>query len=144
MIEELETYIASRGPKARRFLTRAAKDMSEEQQRNFLGSLQLGDTEFQAEVAPYMPKGAKIDPSRARLETFSIQEVDERYAPDRGVSWKGDDYYPIRVRDPNVPDGFQYILIEPDTVNAIQARNAEPQVWGHEYRHHEELDGASE
>ena len=78
MIEELETYIASRGPKARRFLTRAAKDMSEEQQRNFLGSLQLGDTEFQAEVAPYMPKGAKINPSRARLETFSIQEVDER------------------------------------------------------------------
>ena len=144
MIEELETYIASRGPKARRFLTRAAKDMSEEQQKNFLGSLQLGDTEFQAEVAPYMPKGAKIDPSRARLKTFPIQEVDERYASDRGVSWKGDDYYPLKVRDPNVPDGFQSISIEPNTVSAIQARNAEPQVWAHEYKHFEELDGGSE
>jgi len=144
MIEELETYITSRGPKARRFLTRAAKDMSEEQQKNFLGSLQLGDIEFQAAVAPYMPKGAKIDPSRARLKTFPIQEVDERYASDKGISWKGDDYYPQKVRDPTVPDGFQAISIDPNTVSAIQARNANPQVWAHEYKHFEELDGGSE
>ena len=106
MIEELETHIASRSPSARRFITRATKDMSEEQQLSFLQQLQLGDTEFQTEVAPYMPKGAKIDPSRARLKTFPIQEVDERYASDKGISWKGDDRYSLKVRDPNVPDGF--------------------------------------
>ena len=57
MIEELETYIGKQGYGAQRFLTRAAKDMSEEQQRNFLGSLQLGDTEFQAEVVPIYEGG---------------------------------------------------------------------------------------
>jgi hypothetical protein len=144
MIEELETYIASRGPKARRFLTRAAKDMSEEQQRNFLGSLQLGDTEFQAAVAPYMPKGAEIDPSRARLETFPIQDIEGEGVAPKGLSWKGKDYEELKVRDPNVPDGFQSILIEPETVNAIQARNANPQVWAHEYKHFEDSDGGSE
>jgi len=144
MIEELEAYITSRGPKARRFLTRAAKDMSEEQQLGFLQQLQLGDTEFQAEVAPYMPKGAKIDPSRARLKRYPVQEVDEKYANDRGVTNIGSDWEQIKTRDPNIPDGFQSISIEPNTVNAIQARNANPQLWAHEYKHLEDLDGGSE
>ena len=146
MIEELETYIGKQGYGAQRFLTRAAKDMSEEQQRNFLGSLQLGDTEFQAAIAPYMPEGAEIDPSRARLETFPIQDIEgeaAKYVP-KGMSWKGKGFEELKVRDPNVYDGFQSILIEPETVNAIQARNANPYVWAHEYRHFEGSDGGSE
>jgi hypothetical protein len=146
MIEELETHIANRSPRAKRFLTRAAKDMSEEQQLSFLQQLQLGDTEFQTEVAPYMPKGAEIDPSRARLRRFPVQEIEGEAAKDipRGLVWKGDDYYTLKARDPNIPDGFQSMLIEPETVNVIQARNADPQVWAHEYKHLEDLDGGGE
>ena len=71
------------------------------------------------------------------------KEVDPKYVRTRGASWKGD--YPEYIRTDSVPgEGVYMTQIDPDTVNAIQAINATPQLWGHEYRHHEEVDGGAE
>ena len=132
--------------KRNRIFDKVLRGRSGEEQLQWLASSQGMDTEFQAAVSPYMPKGSKIDPSIARLKTFR-KEVDPKYSRTRGASWKGD--YPEYIFTDDIPVGEgdttrDWVKIDPDTVNAIQASSANPQLWGHEYRHHEEVDGGSE
>ena len=140
LIPELKEYIDKGSPEAKSVLTKAANKMSEAQQRDFLASLQLGDAEFQLAVAPYMPKGSTIDPSRARLKAFPK----EAGIGPRGLTLKG--VSTGNIKDPENPNlrqefrGYE-IMLEPETVSAIEAINATPRVFAHEYRHFEDTDG---
>jgi len=134
LIPELEEHIFKGSPEARGVLTKAANKMSEAQQREFLASLQHGDSEFQMEVAPYMPKGSTIDPSRAR---FKVPPEGEEFSL-RGVTTKD-------VTDPeelNLGDFGYDINLEPNTVTVFNAVNANPRIYAHEYRHLEGTDGS--
>ena len=140
LIPELKEHIAKGSPESKGVLTKAANKMSEAQQRNFLASLQLGDAEFQLSVAPYMPKGSTIDPSRARLKAFP----EEAGIGPRGLTLKG--VSTGNIKDPENPNlrqeyGDYEIMLEPQTVSAIEAINANPRTFAHEYRHLEGTDG---
>jgi len=144
LIPELKEHIAKGSPESRGVLTKAANKMSEAQQREFLASLQLGDAEFQTSIAPYMPKGSTIDPSRARLKTLPK----EAGVPASGFSIKG--VSTGNIKDPENPNlrvgpfrGYE-IMLEPETVSAIEAVNANPRVFSHEYRHFEGTDAGME
>lgn len=138
LIPELEALIAKGSPEVRGVLTKAANKMSEDQQRGFLASLQLGDAEFQTSVAPYMPKGSTIDPSRARLRTYGPGVADEYGINIKGASNPNPE--PVAL-PPLKKDGVEYEMVfEPNTVNAIEAMNANPRIWAHEYRHLEGSD----
>ena len=142
MVQEgLGEYIAKLSPAAQETLTNATKEMSPQQQLEFLASLQMGDGEFQIGVAPYMPEGSTIDPSIARLKAFPKEaDVGPEGLTLQGVSSKG-------VTSPKqLTENFEgYELeLEPDTVSAIEAANANPAVFAHEYRHFEGSDGGGE
>lgn len=138
LIPELEALIAKGSPEVRGVLTKAANKMSEDQQRGFLASLQLGDAEFQTSVAPYMPKGSTIDPSRARLRTYGPGIADEYGINIGGAA--NPHSKPVAL-PPLKKDGVEYEMVfEPNTVNAIEAMNANPRIWAHEYRHLEGSD----
>ena len=142
LIPELKEYIDKGSPEAKSVLTKAANKMSEAQQRDFLASLQLGDAEFQLAVAPYMPKGSTIDPSRARLKAFPKEAgVGPEGLGLKGISTKN-------VTDPERLKSGNYrgyeIEFEPDTVTALEAANANPRVFAHEYRHFEDTDANME
>lgn len=140
LIPELKEHIAKGSPESKGVLTKAANKMSEAQQREFLESLQFGDAEFQLAVAPYMPKGSTIDPSRARLKAFP----EEAGIGPRGLTLKG--AATANIKDPENPNlrqefrGYE-IMLEPQTVSAIEAINANPRTFAHEYRHFEDTDG---
>jgi len=139
LIPELKEHISKGSPKSKGVLTKAANKMSEAQQREFLASLQFGDAEFQLSVAPYMPKGSTIDPSRARLQAFPKEAgVGPEGLSLKGVSTKN-------VTDPEQLKSGKYrgyeLDFEPDTVTAVEAANANPRVFAHEYRHFEDTDG---
>jgi len=139
LIPELKEHISKGSPESRGVLTKAANKMSEAQQRDFLASLQLGDAEFQLAVAPYMPKGSTIDPSRARLKAFP----EEAGVGPEGLNLKG--VSTKNVTDPEKLKSGKYrgyeVEFEPDTVTALEAANATPRVFAHEYRHFEDTDG---
>ena len=141
MVEGLGEYIAKLSPDAQETLTNATKEMSPQQQLEFLASLQMMDGEFQIAVAPYMPEGSTIDPSIARLKTFPKEAgIGPEGLTLQGVSSKG-------VTSPKqLTENFEgYELeLEPDTVSAIEAANANPAVFAHEYRHFEGSDGGGE
>lgn len=100
-------------------------------------NLELGDSEFQNEVAPYMGYKGPIDPSVARyhslpkginstLEGFAIAPDDDRGFIEAG-SFAG-------------ASGDTVLLpAEPGTVNAI-GKGATPQTYAHEYNHLYEKD----
>jgi len=141
IIQELKDHIAKGSPESKPVLTKAANKMSEAQQRDFLASLQGGDAEFQMEVAPYMPKGSTIDPSRARLKAFPKEAgIGPKGLTSMGISTKG-------VTDPELLkerfEGYE-IQYEPDTVSVLEAANANPRVFSHEYRHFEDTDAGME
>ena len=54
MNEALSEYILMKRPEVKRSLQRQSKNMTDQQQQEFLAAMQFGDTEFQAELAPYM------------------------------------------------------------------------------------------
>lgn len=139
LIPELKEHISKGSPESKGVLTKAANKMSEAQQRDFLSSLQLGDAEFQLAVAPYMPKGSTIDPSRARLKAFP----EEAGVGPEGLNLKG--VSTKNVTDPEKLKSGKYrgyeVEFEPDTVTALEAVNATPRVFAHEYRHFEDTDG---
>jgi len=141
LIPELKEYLSKIRPEAKSLLTKAAKKMSKAQQRQFLGGLQLGDSEWQGSIAPYMPKGATIDPSVFRLVTFPPEAgVPPQGLTLQGVSTRGNTRgfeYSYRA-----DDGKLYtVFLEPDTVNTIEAVNANAPLQAHEFRHFEGLDG---
>lgn len=137
--EELKAYLQKGSPESRKLLATISAGMSPKQQQGFLAALQLGDTEFQAAVAPYMPPGSEIDPSSARLKAFP----EEANVPPQGLNLKG-----VSSRGGTTPLIKTYkeyeVEIEPNTVTAVEAVNANPRVWGHEFRHFEGSDGGSE
>lgn len=139
LIPELKEHISKGSPESRGVLTKAANKMSEAAQRDFLASLQLGDAEFQLAVAPYMPKGSTIDPSRARVKAFP----EEAGVGPEGLNLKG--VSTKNVTDPKKLKSGKYrgyeVEFEPDTVTALEAVNATPRVFAHEYRHFEDTDG---
>ena len=143
LIPELKEYLSKVSPEAKSLLTKVAKkmSMSKAQQRQFLASLQQEDSEWQMAIAPYMPKGATIDPSVFRLVTFPPEAgVPPQGLTLQGVSTRGN------TRDIEIPywddDGKMYtVSLEPDTVNAIEAVNANAPLQAHEFRHLEGLDG---
>ena len=138
LIPELEAFIAKGSPEVRGVLTKAANKMSEDQQKGFLASLQLGDAEFQTRIAPYMPKGSTIDPSRARLRTYGPGIADEYGINIGGAANPHSE--PVAL-PPLIKDGVEYEMVfEPNTVNVIEAVNATPRIWAHEYRHLEGSD----
>jgi len=143
LIPELKEHISKGSPESKGVLTKAANKMSEAQQRDFLASLQLGDAEFQLAVAPYMPKGSTIDPSRARLKAFPKEAgVGPEGAGIKGMSTGN-------IKDPENPNlrqrykGYE-LEVEPNTVTALEAVNANPRVFAHEYRHFEDTDANME
>tara|TARA_R110002051_G_scaffold70330_2_gene126386 strand:- start:2744 stop:3586 length:843 start_codon:yes stop_codon:yes gene_type:complete len=135
IIEELKVHINKASPEGRGLLTKAAAKMSPKQQQDFLASLQLGDAEFQTAVGDYMPEGSTIDPSVARLKAFP----EEAAVGPRGTTLKG---LVRRANTPPATESFRgyTVDIEPNTVNAIEAVNAKPWLWAHEYRHFEDTD----
>jgi hypothetical protein len=141
IIQELKDHIAKGSPESKGVLTKAANKMSEAQQRDFLASLQASDVEFQMEVAPYMPKGSTIDPSRARLKAFPKEAgIGPKGLTSMGISTK-DITDPERLKERF--EGYE-IQYEPDTVTALEAANANPRVFSHEYRHFEGTDADME
>jgi hypothetical protein len=141
IIEKLKAHIGKLSPESKGVLTKAANKMSPQQQLEFLASLQMGDGEFQIAVAPYMPKGSTIDPSIARLKAFP-KEAD--------VGPLGLDLQGASSKDVTAPSqlirkykGYE-LELEPDTVSAIEAVNANPALFAHEYRHFEGSDGGGE
>ena len=135
LIPELEKHIFKGSPEARGVLTKAANKMSGAQQREFLASLQHGDSELQTAVAPYMPKGSTIDPSRVR---FKVPPEGEEFSL-RGVTAHKD------VTDPeelNLGEFGYDINLEPNTVTVFNAVNANPRILAHEFRHLEGTDGS--
>lgn len=139
IIKELKAHISKASPEGRGVLTKAAAKMSPKQQQDFLASLQLGDAEFQTDVGAYMPEGSTIDPSVARLKTFPK----EAGVGPRGLTLRGLARY---ANTPPATESFRgyTVDIEPNTVNAIEAVNAKPWLWAHEYRHLEETDADPE
>jgi hypothetical protein len=96
-------------------------------------SEQMADIEWQMEIAPYMPKGAKIDPSKFRLHRLpeSMRE--------RGLNMKGFSV-PEGAREGrtlDLPRGQGKIPADPGTVNIVGAINANNRTIAHEYRHQE-------
>jgi hypothetical protein len=155
---EIANYLARVSPDNRRRLREVAIGMSPQQQQEFLASMQMGDIRFQSDVMPYMPEGADlIDPLVARLHgvpsndapdpVFSKEgsQINPRGLLGRYVSkfWEGD---PEKLgRDSVYKRGksgrFYGFPLESDTVNIYESSAANPQIWAHEYRHRQDLEG---
>ena len=100
---------------------------------------QMGDIEFQMDVAPYLNYKGPIDPAIAKLRTTEN--------PDDMVNTMG-----VYARPENPPEKIdvsmgeedpEYVSVMPGTVNVVNPRNARPNIWGHEYRHLQKNDTGS-
>tara|TARA_R100000808_G_scaffold621_1_gene3133 strand:+ start:967 stop:3630 length:2664 start_codon:yes stop_codon:yes gene_type:complete len=155
---EVANYLARLSPDNRRRLREVALEMSPQQQQEVLASMQMGDIRFQSDVMPYMPEGADlIDPLVARLRgvpsddapapVFSKEgsQINPRGLLGLYVSkfYEGD---PEKLGRDSVykrgKSGRTYgFPLETDTVNIYESSAANPQVWAHEYRHRQDLEG---
>lgn len=133
--QEIEEYTQGLSPGAQKVILETASKMDSERLPAFLASLQMADTEFEMDVGRYMPEGSTVDPSRARLLSYP----EEAGVGPRGLTLKGLARY---ANTPPATESFRgyTVDIEPNTVNAIEAVNAKPWLWAHEYRHLEETD----
>tara|TARA_R110000772_G_scaffold78474_1_gene168247 strand:- start:268 stop:1464 length:1197 start_codon:yes stop_codon:yes gene_type:complete len=145
VVEGLQAYLEKVSPEAKGALTKVANEMSPQQQQEFLGNLQYGDLQFQTEVAPYMPEGATIDPSIGRLKTFPEEAgIGPLGLNTRGYSTNTSRFEGRTLPSLTVPfDGYE-IQLEPDTVTAVEAVNANPTLFSHEYRHFEGSDASDQ
>ena len=134
MNEALTEYMLKRTPRVQESLAKATKGMTDQQQQDFLAAMQFGDTEFQSEIAPYMPEGSTIDPSKAALVPLPLEHRERGYDY-KGMARRGSD----EVLKLNVPGGKQ-IEVPGNRASALGAVNANPQVYAHEYRHFEDSD----
>jgi len=138
MNEALSKYMLMKQPRVKDSLKKATKGMTDQQQQDFMASLQFGDDQFQQEIAPYMPEGSTIDPKKAALVPLPLEDRERGYRL-KGVSRKGTNN-PLRMDTP----GGGAIEIPGNRVSILGAVNADPQVWSHEYRHQEDLDASYE
>ena len=136
MNEALTEYISKRTPRIQESLGKATKGMTDQQQQDFLAAMQFGDTEFQSEIAPYMPEGSTIDPSKAALVPLPLDMREKGQSlKTKGISRRGTDrLMPLEV------EGKIIGQIPGNAVSALGAINANPQVYAHEYRHQEDSD----
>lgn len=138
---ELEAYISGLPrPETRQSLARAASNMSEAEKQQFLASLQFGDSEFEIAVAPYLPKGTDFSATEATLLSFPKSAG----VGALGVTLEGRSN---RTDEPSYTgiytgkDNERYRLeVPPNSVAAIEAINANPALYAHEYRHLKDKD----
>ena len=108
-------------------------------------SEQLGDMEFQTELAPYFDYAAPLDPSIARYHGWKgpgrLSTGGFNVPPD--ISDETLAREQRRYRYKNDEGGKTKIPLERGTVNAINAE-AQPRTWAHEYRHQMGEDGNNE
>jgi len=94
----------------------------------------FGNMEFQMEIAPYVGYQGPVDPSIARFHGLPFSEkttlkgftVPDGYEAKKPYMYAGE-------------EGIFAIPKEQGTVNAVNA-DATPNVWGHEYRHRQDMD----
>ena len=98
-------------------------------------SKQMGDIEFQMGVSPYMPKGAKIDPSKFRLHRLP-ESMRELGLNKKGFSVSEDSREGATLA---LPRGYGSVPADPGTVNVLGVVNSTNRLIGHEYRHQEGL-----
>lgn len=125
-------------PEKREGILKATEGMSEKQKEEFVMSMDMADSDFQAEVAPYLGYEGEIDPSIAEFVPTPGMDAQSTlqgaYVSEKGKSKK----IPYRGDDGR----RQSIELQPGKVNAVGARSANPKVWGHEYKHAEDTDGS--
>jgi len=139
MNEALREYMLMKRPRVKKALTEAAEDMTDQQQLAFLQQLQLGDTEFQIGLAPYLPEGSEIDVSKGHLIPLP-EDMREHGLSVQGVTRTGTD----RERDFPIQGRLESLSLPGNAVSILGAVNANPQTWAHEYRHLEDQDYLSE
>ena len=125
-------------------LEQKARRISEElnlDYENVLMGMQMGDIEYQMAIAPYMPKGTKIDPRAYRLHR--TDDLPPLMALGFAVPYdslgekleeKGKFVSTVMGRE------NYYFDAEPNTINILGIENSNPQILAHEYRHLEKLD----
>ena len=100
---------------------------------------QMGDVEFQMDIAPYLGYSGEIDPTIARYHGWQGPgrlnlggfKVPDDFDPENNPS----DAAELRRYRYRGDDGeMVQIPIEAGTINAINDQ-ATPQIWAHEYRH---------
>ena len=128
-------------------LEQKARRISEElnlDYENVLMGMQMGDIEYQMAIAPYMPKGAKIDPRAYRLHrTDDLPKLGILgFAVPYGTSEEQlKDYKEKGMLASTVLGKEQYSFpAEPDTINILGGKNSNPKILAHEYRHLENLE----
>ena len=118
---------------------------AEELRKARIASQQMGDVEFQMDIAPYFDYAGEIDPSIARyhgwegpgrlnLGGFNVPED----FTDEDIK-KAERRYRYEDKDGNIVQ----IPIERGTVNVVNDQ-AQPRTWAHEYRHEMGEDGNGE
>ena len=132
---DLEKYVKDLSPGARKAILDVASKMDPERIPAFLASLEMADVEFQMDVGRYMPEGSRVDPKRARLLAYP----EEAGVGPRGLTLLGTTLAANRSPTTRSYKGYE-LPIEPNTVNAIEAVNAKPWLWAHEYRHLEDTE----
>jgi hypothetical protein len=117
------------------------KMTEEERKRQRAMSEQLGDIEFQMEIAPYTNYTGPIDPSVARYRGFEGLPGDTNLTLGGFYAQPDSEENPYTEADlkgyEGSVDGIDVSLpVEPNTVNAVHNK-ATPNIWAHEYRHKE-------
>jgi hypothetical protein len=137
IIEELQQFMDKRGYGNNSSVHKMARDLSPADQKGFLQNMQLGDSEFQAQVAPNVAvSGAELDPAKAKAHsTLAPLTLMGKSIPETGRASK---------QEYSTSKGRGVLEFEPGTVNAVGMENANPQTWAHEYRHQENMDGYGE
>jgi len=121
---------------------------AEELRKARKASEEMGDIEFQMDIAPYFDYKAEIDPSIARYRGFKGLPGDVELTLGGFYALPNTEDSPysendLRPRTGRVNGLDIEIPTEPGTVNAVHS-NATPNIWAHEYRHQMGEDGNGE
>ena len=138
MIPELQEYTGKISKDAAALFEKITRDMTEQQQKEFLASVKFQDQDFVNEMRMRLPEGTpEVDPTSARLKAFP-KEAD---VGPRGLTLQGL-YVPETREEPTVKKYKGYELeFEPGTVSAVEPINARADIFAHEYRHKTKKDG---
>jgi len=144
MIPELQEYTGKISKEAAALFEKITRDMTEQQQKEFLASVKFQDQDFVNQMMMRLPEGTpEIDPTSARLKAFPK----EAGVGPRGLNLQGK-YVSSEAEKPSIEryrgdDGKIYELeFEPGTVSAVEPINARADIFAHEYRHKIKKDGS--
>jgi hypothetical protein len=113
---------------------------------------QMGDMEFQMEIAPYLNYKGPIDPDVARIRQTPHRSNLRGYYVPHGYQYGKDEQDILGGEERRVtavsvaPDNRAEVVklpAEDGTVNAVNAENWNPRLWAHEYRHKQSLEPIS-